>query len=165
MPCFVQPHGLINDIEAAIRRFWLGSGDGKPLAWISWTKLCRPKEVEGIGFRDLKAFNLVLLAKQAWRILTYPDLLLSQILKARYFPSGDIWTATPGYRPSATCRSILAARSQLRACIRIHIGNGSSTAIWGDPWLLGEGKPVIFTPRPVYSSFPNSVSDIVDRNT
>ena len=33
------------------------------MTWLSWDEICRPKEEGGLGFRDLKAFNLALLAK------------------------------------------------------------------------------------------------------
>ncbi|XP_012849427.1 PREDICTED: caffeic acid 3-O-methyltransferase-like [Erythranthe guttata] len=79
MSCFLLPQGLLVEIEAAIRRFWWGNQNGKPMAWIVWNKLCKPKEAGGIGFRDLRSFNLALIAEQAWRIVTKPELLLSKI--------------------------------------------------------------------------------------
>ena len=34
------------------------------MAWISWEKLCASKACKGMGFTNLKQFNLSMLAKQ-----------------------------------------------------------------------------------------------------
>ena len=36
----------------------------RKIPWIAWDKLCKPKVEWSMGFRDLKAFILALLAKQ-----------------------------------------------------------------------------------------------------
>lgn len=53
---------------------------------MSWNLLCLSKKEGGMGFRDMELFNLFLLAKQAWRILNYPHLLVYRLLKANIFP-------------------------------------------------------------------------------
>ncbi|CAN1299375.1 Uncharacterized mitochondrial protein AtMg00310 [Linum perenne] len=54
--------------------------------WVSWEKLCLPNDEGGLGFKDLETFNHVLLAKETWRILQDPELLISRIYKAKIFP-------------------------------------------------------------------------------
>ncbi|KAL0326476.1 UNVERIFIED_CONTAM: putative mitochondrial protein [Sesamum angustifolium] len=74
--------------------------------------------------KELHLFNLAMLAKQLWRIILFPERLLSKVLKARYFPNGDIFTATLGSRPSYTWRSIMAAFDLFRAGCRWRVGSG-----------------------------------------
>jgi hypothetical protein len=56
------------------------------------------KYMGGLGFRDIKNFNLALLAHQAWRLLRNPETLSAQVFKAVYYPHGDITTAELGSR-------------------------------------------------------------------
>lgn len=118
-----------------------------------------------MGFRDLESFNLALLTKQAWRITTSPNLILSRILKAKYFPRTSFLLAELGERPSLTWRSILAARPYLELGMRRRIGNVLNTQVWGDAWLLSEGTGKVITRRPLDSPFPHVVGDLVDWST
>lgn len=131
MSCFLLPSSIVEDIEKLVRQFWWGGGKSSSLHWLSWSRLCRSKNLGGMGFQDLECFNLALLAKQSWRIVTEPDLLLARILLARYFPHGSFFTADVGERPSLTWRSRLAARSGFSSGLRKQIGNGLDTSIWG----------------------------------
>ena len=81
----------------------------KKVAWMSWDRMCHSKEEGGLGFRDLKSFNLALLAKQGWRLQTNSSSLFSRVYKAKYFPNGDFVEAEVGKNASFAWRSIMAA--------------------------------------------------------
>lgn len=80
---------------------------------MSWEKLGAPKNRGGMGFRDLEKFNLALLAKQGWRILTKPNSLVARILKEKYFSREGFLEAKLGSRPSFVWSSMLKAKPLL----------------------------------------------------
>ena len=77
MSCFKILDSLYDELTSMIRQIWWGQrGKEKKMAWLSWDKLCEPKECGGMGFKELKYFNLALLAKQGWRLQTGHNSLL-----------------------------------------------------------------------------------------
>ena len=111
MSCFKIPDSLCTELNSMMSRFWWGQKDReKKLAWVSWEKLCTPKSEDRMGFKDLKAFNLALLAKQGWRIKRNPHSLVHRVFKAKYFMDSPFEEAQLGRRPSYAWRSIVAAK-------------------------------------------------------
>jgi len=65
MGVFKLPDTLCDEMTCMVRAFWWGQSNGKnKTAWLSRDKICIPKKEGGLGFHNLKAFNLALLAKQ-----------------------------------------------------------------------------------------------------
>lgn len=133
----------------------------RKIHWLSWNKLCQPKAEGGLGFRNLYAFNLALLAKQAWRILKEPDSLVVTILKAKYFPNCSFMKAQIKPNCSFSWRSLCGSRVVINKGAKWIIGNGRLVSIWGDPWIPLPSSFMVFTPKPAYTSL-HSVADLID---
>ena len=117
-----------------------------------------------MGFRNLQAFNLAMLAKQGWRLLSNPHSLLARIYRAKYFPHGDVLNLKLGCCPSYTWRSIFRALEVIRSGTRWRVGNGRVIHIWEDKWLpTPTTYKVVSPPRP-FDDFP-MVSALIDHET
>ena len=111
MSVFKLPSDLCHTIQASINRFWWGhKQDERKIHWLGAPKLSLSKDDGGLGFRDMEASNDALLAKQFWRLIQNKCPLLLNLLRAKYFPHGDIMHATLGPKPSFTWRSILGVK-------------------------------------------------------
>ena len=110
MSVFKLLDSLCDELVGMIQRFWWGQKEGKnKMAWLSCDRMCALKEEGGLGFGDLKAFNLALLAKQGWHLQMNNNSLVHRVLKAQYFLNADFLHAELGTKPSFGWRSILAA--------------------------------------------------------
>lgn len=59
MSVFHHPKGFCDDISRMLARFWWSStNDTRKLHWMSWEKMCYPKELGGLNFRDLEEIGL-----------------------------------------------------------------------------------------------------------
>lgn len=74
---------------------------------MSWSCLSKHKSTGGMGFRSFKDFNLALLGKQGWRLLSNAHSLASHIYKEKYFPNSNFLEVKLGHNPSYIWRSLL----------------------------------------------------------
>lgn len=97
----------------------------KGIYWCKWKSLGETKSQGDLGFRDLEAFNKVLLAKQIWRLAQNSTTLTSQIQKAKYYPHTTVLDAKVGHTPSLIWRSISSFIELVEKGILWRIGDGT----------------------------------------
>lgn len=72
------------------------------------SKLYRLKTKGGsLGFRDLKSFNMALIAKQGLHVLQKPNSLLVRVFKGKYFSNTSFLNVSQGKWASWSWQSIL----------------------------------------------------------
>ncbi|CAM8960893.1 unnamed protein product [Rhodiola kirilowii] len=74
--------GVKNSIITSF--WWNNAKEGRYIAWKNKITLQITKEDGGLGFKNFQLTNTALLIKQAWRIHSNPELLISKVFKSRY---------------------------------------------------------------------------------
>ena len=162
--CFELPVSIYKSIQSALTRFWWDENDGtRKMCWIAWEKLTKPKRMGGLGFKDIQTFNVALLAKIPWRMLTNPDCLLSRLFMGKYCHNSSLLKVQPS-KSSHGWNGILAGRDLLLKQLGKVIGNGSETKIWFDPWISTSQK--LLPHGPLKEGYNDLyVSDLITRGS
>jgi hypothetical protein len=103
MSCFLLSPKTCKQITIATSNYrWSGVANRQGIHWRKWTNLTLPKHEGGLGFRDIKNFNVSMLGKQGWRLMSSLDSLCACVLKGKYFPHGEFMQdASPiGHQPT-----------------------------------------------------------------
>ncbi|XP_024199980.1 uncharacterized protein LOC112203217 [Rosa chinensis] len=100
-------------------------------------------------------FNLALLAKQGWCLLTQPDSIIAKLLKAKYFPHCSFLEAKLKGGESYSWRSIISGRDVFKLGLRYQVGSGCNISVWNDPCV-----PTPHSFRP-YSPIMEGMEDLV----
>uniref|UniRef100_A0A453MYJ1 Reverse transcriptase zinc-binding domain-containing protein n=1 Tax=Aegilops tauschii subsp. strangulata TaxID=200361 RepID=A0A453MYJ1_AEGTS len=159
---FKLPASVCDELTRMIRQYWRGVENGKKMAWMSWDRLRLPKPMGGMGFKDMRAFNQALLAKQAWHLIDTPDSLCARLMKARYYPSGQLLHTAFSGNGSSVWKGILHGLDLLKRGVIWRVGNGADIRTWRDPWIP---RPSSFRPiTPKEPPFLLVVADFIDDN-
>ena len=105
-----------------------------------------------LSFKQLKQFNLALLAKQGWRLQSSLEYLLFRVFKSRYFPNYDFVHAGMGSSPSFAWRSLMAMQEVVKKGARWQVSNGQDIQIWEDKWLPCLSTHKVVSPPTILSS-------------
>lgn len=139
---YLLSKGITEALEARMRTFWWASKHkGKGWAMLHWDKLCMPKGMRGMGFKDLRLFNLAILGRQIWRLINNKDTLCFKVPSSKYFPGGDPLNSKAVDKPSFTWTSLKIAAGALADGFGWQVGNGRDIRIkevnWGFEGLGG----------------------------
>ncbi|BFG35644.1 hypothetical protein CerSpe_219180 [Prunus speciosa] len=149
MSVYLLPKYFCDDLNRLIADFWWNGNSGdRKIHWLAWDKLCQPKDLGGLGFRDLYAFNLAMLAKQGWRLIQYPNSLIANVLRAKYFHDKSFLEVPVPENSSYVWKSICAARKILLQGSRWQVGSGAEIDIWKDPWVPRPSTFRVISPKP-----------------
>ncbi|KAE8656259.1 hypothetical protein F3Y22_tig00117005pilonHSYRG00262 [Hibiscus syriacus] len=140
MTCYLLPEGVIEDIKSQARSYWWsGKQNSRGWAMVAWDKICQPKKFGGMGFRDLRLFNVALLGNQIWRFIQDEQSLAFKVLKAKYFPSSSFFEAKLGANFSYAWASLMKAKEELNDGFFWRVGIDSEARMFEDNW--GDASP------------------------
>ena len=88
-----------------------------------------------MGFRDIRRFNLAMLAKQRWKLLQDQESLIYKCFKARYFPWVSFLEATDIPNRSYVWKSLIAAQPILKRGCCWRVGDGVNIQVFYDKWM------------------------------
>jgi hypothetical protein len=131
--------------------------------WIAWKKFTKSKAHGGLGFRDLQVFNQALLARQVWRLIEFPDSLCARLLKAKYYPNGDLLDIAFPTQTSPTWKALMHDLELLKKGAIWRVADGTKIKIWRHKWI-----PRGWSLQPAKSRRPCKlkwVSQLIDENT
>ena len=119
MSCILLPVAFCQELDSIIKDYWWKQNQRKQgIHWMKWQKMCTPKNLGGMGFRDMAKFNIAMLCKQGWRSLKHIDTLLYQVLQAKYFPEKSFMESNQGHNSSFPWQSIWATKKTLEKGLR-----------------------------------------------
>ena len=82
---FRIPQKVAHKVRSLQRNFlWGGSQDLTKIAWVKWRDICLPKELGGLGIKDISSFNAALLGRWLWALASTQDQLWARILISKY---------------------------------------------------------------------------------
>jgi hypothetical protein len=165
MSVFLLPKALCGEINQLMQKIWWSHfNKDSNVHWMSWKRMGVVKKMGGMGFRDLRAFNVALLTKQCWRLWKMPDSLIAKIMKGKYYPEGSILTASIGTNPSFAWRSIHGSCGLLNEGLIWWVRNGKKIRILQEKWLPNASTYKVISPPTMVTPLA-TVNELINAET
>ena len=115
---------------------WGSTVEKKKMHMVSWQKVCRPKNLGGLGLYATKPRNIALLAKLNWRVMEESASLWAKTLISKYCPNGIMDEKLVSRRSgSNNWKGLKVGHEVFRRGIRWVVNNGHDASFWHDLWV------------------------------
>jgi ribonuclease HI len=165
MSSFLIPRSISTSLDRIFKNFWWGFPIHKSrnLSLKSWNSICSPKDEGGLGFRKMHDFNLALIAKLGWKLLSNSDCLWVNQLQRKYIKYGDFLSAPATHSSSWLWKGIQRIKPFISAGACLRASRFSSSPVWTTSWI-----PTVpsFKPTPKFllnRTFPSlQIMDLIN---
>ncbi|XP_071714436.1 uncharacterized protein [Rutidosis leptorrhynchoides] len=132
---FILPKSVNADIERLLRNFLWSQGEFKRgKAKVNWNEVCRPKVKGGLGIKNLHTWNIALMSKHAWNIVSDKNSIWAKWVKKVKLKKRNFWDFKAAVDSCWSWKKIMQNRELIAKFIVKRIGNGSHTSAWFDNW-------------------------------
>ncbi|GJT41700.1 hypothetical protein Tco_0941565 [Tanacetum coccineum] len=133
----IIPKGIIYDIHQLIYGFlWCNGELKRGKVKIAWKDICLPKSEGGLGLRNLEVFNFALMTTHIWNIISSKESLWVRWIHTYKLRGRTIWDVPVKDEMSWGWRKLLQLRDIMRPFFSVTLGNGNSTSLRPQSWLL-----------------------------
>ncbi|GMI89622.1 hypothetical protein like AT4G29090 [Hibiscus trionum] len=94
MSLFEMPAGIAVKLNKLYAQFIWGPNASRPIHWVKWVDVAKPREVGGLGLVDFRTKNRALLNKWVWQYSHEPESLWRLLVDAKYDQQSN--TLLPG---------------------------------------------------------------------
>ncbi|KAL4346365.1 hypothetical protein GQ457_17G012800 [Hibiscus cannabinus] len=150
MSLFQMPVSVSNKLNRLIANFLWGPSANRPIHWIKWKDICKPKAYEGLGLFDFKLRNRSLLNKWVWRYGNEPNSYWRIVVDAKLGSSSEslLPLSSFGRNTSWFWKSIIRPLLDAEDCftkkLRFILGDGKSINFWDDVWIGSNSLKVAY---------------------
>jgi hypothetical protein len=142
---FKAPVCVLKELVGIQRKFlWGGGTESKKVCWISWERVCQPKDKGGLGLNNLELFNHSLLYKWKWRCLNDINAPCCELLKFWYGSFNDNFVLGQGKERLKTSslwwHDLWSLGGEdnggwFGSNVRSVLDDGNNISFWKEKWL------------------------------
>ncbi|MFS7917032.1 putative RNA-directed DNA polymerase [Helianthus anomalus] len=130
---FILPISVSKEIEKLMRGFlWCHGVLQRGKAKVKWKEVCVPMCQGGLGLKLLRTWNIALISKHVWNVITRKESLWVKWIYSYRIKNNNFWDLECKADACWSWRKIMECRAALRAHIIHILGDGKSTSAWFD---------------------------------
>nr|GFA75050.1 hypothetical protein [Tanacetum cinerariifolium] len=140
---FILPVSISNDIEKLMRDFlWKFRVFKRGKSLINWNSVCKMKVEGGLGIKSLDSWNIALMSKHIWNVITNKESLWVQWVNTYRLKGRSFWDILEKEGSCWAWKKILKIRGLIKDHIFHKISDGRNTSLWSvilDSFKIGTG--------------------------
>jgi hypothetical protein len=137
MSSFLIPISLSSSLDRMFKNFWweFPKDRARNLYLKSWSSICLPKHEGGLGFRQMHEFNLSLITKLGWKMITKTNCQWVEQLQNKYIKYGDFLSSPISSSASWLWKGTQKIKPFISAGACLRVFRNSTAPIWSSNWV------------------------------